>query len=137
MKIARTIILTLLILGVAVVLILRHQGASGESVAAQAIAGAEKQVKPAWLFVHTADDPTCMAVETLFNNLQTEFAGKIVFINVDFSNPAERGLIKKYKVTAVPTSIFFDGNGKAVDRKVGPKRPDEYRDTLAQLLEIS
>ena len=137
MKTARTIIFTLLILGVAAILIIKHQGASGKSVAAQAIADAENQGKPAWLFIHTATDPTCIQVEAIFTGLQQEFAGKIVFINVDFHNPAEKGLLKKYDVKAVPTSVFFDGDGNLVDKKIGPKPPDEYKDTLLQLLEIS
>lgn len=103
----------------------------------KAIADAEAQGKPAWLFIHSANDPLSMQTEVVYNGLQPEFADKIVFINVDFNDPAEKGLIRKYKVTAVPTSIFFDGHGKPVDKKVGQKPPDEYRDTLAQLLEIS
>ena len=137
MKTVRTIIFTVLILGVALVLILKHQGSVGNSLAAQAIAEAGNQGKPAWLFIHTSTDPTCIQVETIFNTLQTEFAGKIVFINVDLSNRAEKGLIKKYDVKAVPTSVFFDGDGNLVDKKIGPKPPDEYKDTLLQLLEIS
>lgn len=136
MKVARTIIFTLLILGVAAVLIVKHQGA-GNSVATQAIADAEQQGKPAWLFIHTSNDPTCMAVETIFNGLQTEFTGKIVFIDVNFDDPAEQGIIKKYDVRLLPTSVFFDGDGNLVDKKVGPKPADEYKDTLVQLLEIS
>ena len=135
MKTARTIIFTLLVLGVAAFLILKHQG--GNSVAAQSIADAKTQGKPAWLFIHSTGDPTCTEVEQVFNTEQTEFAGKIVFVNVDFNNPAEKGLIRKYGVRAVPTSIFFDAGGKPVDKKVGRKPLDEYKDTLVQLLEIS
>jgi len=136
MKAARTIIFTLLILGVAAILIVKHQGA-GNSAAMKAIADAKAQGKPAWLFIHSANDPLSMQVERIFNDLQPEYARRIVFINVDSGNPAEKGLLKKYGVTSFPTSIYFDSSGKAVEKKIGEKPADEYKDTLAQLLEIS
>ena len=135
MKTVRTIIFTVLILGVALVLILKHQNA-GNSVAAQAIADAKAQGKPAWLFIHSTD-PLSVQTEAVFNSLLPEYASKIVFINVDSNNPAEKGLLKKYGVKSLPTSIYFDSDGKPVEKKIGEKPADEYKDTLAQLLEIS
>ena len=136
MKAARTIIFTLLILGVAALLITKHQ-AAGNSPAMKAIADAEAQGKPAWLFIHSANDPLSMQVERIFNDLQPEYAKRIVFVGVDFNDPAEKGLLKKYGVTSVPTSIYFDSSGRPVEKKIGEKPADEYRDTLVQLLEIS
>jgi thiol-disulfide isomerase/thioredoxin len=135
MKAARTIIFTLLVLGVAAFLILRHQGA-GNSAAMKAIADAKAQGKPVWLFIHSAD-PLSVRTEAVFNSLLPEYASKIVFINVDSNNPAEKGLLKKYGVASFPTSIYFDSSGKPVEKKIGEKPADEYKDTLAQLLEIS
>lgn len=135
MKAARTIVFTLLVLGVAAFLILRHQGGTN-SLAAKAIADAEKQGKPAWLFV-CGNDPVSSQTSRVFQDLTTEFSGKIVFIKIDFDSPVHKGLLKKYGINTTPTSIFFDSHGKAVDKKIGQKPPDEYRDTLAQLLEIS
>lgn len=136
MKIARTMIFTLLILGVAAILIIKHQGAPDSSPAAKAIADAKEKGSPAWLFV-CGNDPVSSQTSRVFQDLTTEFSGKIVFIQIDFDSPAHKGLLKKYGINTTPTSIFFDSHGKAVEKKIGEKPADEYRDTLAQLLEVS
>jgi len=135
MKTVRSIILTLLILGVAFFLIFKHQQAANSPVLT-AIADDKAHGKPVWLLIHSTDELS-IHTRAIFSDLQGEYARSIDFISVDFNDPAQKIVLKKYRVTGVPTSIFFDSHGKPVDKKIGQKPDDEYRDTLAQLLEVS
>ena len=135
MKTARSIIFTILIIGVAVFLISRHQQAANSPIL-KALAEDKAQAKPVWLFVHSTD-PASVRVEGLFRDLQPEYARRIDFLMVDFDDPSQKLILRKFAVTSAPTSIYFDSSGKPVEKKVGQKPDDEYRDTLAQLLEIS
>jgi thioredoxin 1 len=59
----------------------------------------------------------CKMMAPIIEELQTEYAGKadIVFIDV-WKN---REAAQKYGIRAIPTQIFFDGNGQEVYRHTG------------------
>lgn len=59
----------------------------------------------------------CKMMAPFLEELEKEYAGiaDIVFIDI-WKNPAEG---RNYRIQAIPTQIFFDGDGKEVSRHVG------------------
>ena len=59
----------------------------------------------------------CKMMAPILEELRKEYAGKadIVFIDV-WKNPSEA---KKYGIRAIPTQIFFDAEGREVNRHTG------------------
>ena len=59
----------------------------------------------------------CKMMAPILSKLEKEYQGRadIIFIDV-WKNPDQA---KRFKVKAIPTQIFFDKNGKEVDRHVG------------------
>ena len=59
----------------------------------------------------------CKMMAPIISKLEKEYQGRadIVFIDV-WKNPDQA---KRFNVKAIPTQIFFDMNGKEVDRHVG------------------
>jgi thioredoxin 1 len=59
----------------------------------------------------------CKMMAPIIEKLEKEYKGRadIIFIDV-WKNPEQA---KRFKVKAIPTQIFFDRDGKEVDRHVG------------------
>ncbi len=74
----------------------------------------------------------CKMMAPILEKLTTEYKGKadVVFIDV-WENPAAA---KKYGIRAIPTQIFYDKNGKEVDRHVGFLDEKSIRTSLDKLL---
>ncbi len=61
------------------------------------------------------------------------YQGKIAFFRLDASNPANREIMKKYEVNAIPTTLIFV-HGKLVDQWVGLISKKEVKAGLRKLL---
>ena len=59
----------------------------------------------------------CKMMAPILEELKQEYQGKavIAFIDVRYDKPA----IEKYRLQAIPTQVFFDREGKEVERHVG------------------
>lgn len=56
------------------------------------------------------------------------------FVRIDFDDPENRALVRKYAISGVPYVLMLDGQGKVIKRRGGNLNPALYRqDVLAAL----
>jgi thioredoxin 1 len=59
----------------------------------------------------------CKMMAPILEKLKKEYAGKVALIFLDVKK--EPSLIERYGISAIPTQIFFDKNGRGVLRHRG------------------
>ena len=123
MRVFRTVVYTVLILAILVTMIVKQRQRAallhGGSSAAEALVEATKAHIPAWLFVQSPVCQTCQQMEKVYQKLEPFFAGKVEFVKVDISSPADQDLVRRFNVRLVPTSVFIASDGKVMARKIG------------------
>ena len=75
-----------------------------------------EQEKATVLKVFTESCPKCKAVEAVFEQLADEKKEEYIFTEWNVKSQSE--ILKKYKVVAVPSFLFFK-NGILIHRKIG------------------
>jgi len=70
----------------------------------------------------------CKRLNPLFESSAHRLAGKVKFLKVNVDKVSD--LSRTYEIRAMPTALYFDANGKVVERKVGA---DQIADLLEQL----
>lgn len=73
--------------------------------------------------------PPCRMLAPVLDALASKHAGKVVFGKVDFSNPDNIQIARRFSVDAIPALLVFKG-GKLVNRMVGYKNEDELEKEL-------
>ena len=114
-KIKKVVVIIALIISICIVLYARQQDAN---IAKSANTAIEKEILlPRLLDLGAEKCVACKAMVPVLDNLETEFKGELQvdFIDV-WKNEAEA---KKYKISSIPTQIFFDKNGKELYRHIG------------------
>src|SRR3989339_973879 len=61
--------------------------------------------------------PPCRQMKPILTELKQELDGKAVILDLDIEK--NRDLAKQFKVTLIPTTIFYDKSGKVKSVKVG------------------
>jgi thioredoxin 1 len=78
----------------------------------------------------------CQQLHPVFDELSQEYEGKVLFAKVDFDSQKE--LAGKYKVTALPTLLFFrPGQTTPVMQHTGSLSKKDLKEKVAQLLKKS
>lgn len=72
--------------------------------------------------------PPCRQMEPVFHSLEKEYLGKVKFETVDVD--ANQQLATEYNVSAIPTFVFLDSNGKEVSRLVGAVPESDLKNQL-------
>lgn len=72
--------------------------------------------------------PPCRQMEPLFHKLEKEYNGKVEFITVDVD--ANQQLAAEYNISAIPTFVFLDAEGKEVSRLVGAVPESDLKNQL-------
>ena len=140
MRIFRTVVYTVLILGITTVLVVKHNRrmhllpAGGKSPAIIALAEAQEDRMPVWLLFHSSICQVCAEMDKVYRKLEPEFQGKVKFIEVDYDAPAEQELIRGLNVRLVPTSVFFKSDGRVFEKKIGAMTADQAKAILNRLL---
>jgi thiol:disulfide interchange protein len=77
--------------------------------------------------------PCKMMEATTFKNQRVEMflADNLIAIKVDIDN--EKASAQKHNVTAVPTILFLDSNGKEVERIIGFKNAEQFLEALTKV----
>ncbi len=74
----------------------------------------------------------CQQFKPVFHKAEAEYDGKIEFLAIDVdSYPA---IAQKYGIESIPTVIYFDANGKEINRTNGAISDDEFKSVLDALL---
>lgn len=138
MRLFRTIVYTLLILGIATVLMVKHvrrtHAPTGTSPAASAIADACAHHLPVWLLIHSTSCHECQEMRRVCHQLGPEFKGKVCFVEVEYDDRSEQDLIRGYNVRLVPTSVFLKSDGALFEKKIGAMTADQARAVLKRLM---
>jgi thioredoxin 1 len=61
----------------------------------------------------------CKMMAPILEELKEEYRGRAEVIFIDVWDKANEGKAKAFKVMAIPTQIFYDGQGREVFRHVG------------------
>lgn len=66
----------------------------------------------------------CKKMAPILEELAREYRGKAHILVLDLSEPVNQKLARRYRVTAIPTQVFFDSQGNQVDVHIGfmPKK---------------
>lgn len=102
-------------------------GAGGDGPLAQDGAG-----KPRALELYTPHCPSCRRMSDVVEQVNERCAGAGVRIEgLDVSREENEALAERYGVRAVPTFLFFDGNGVETARLVGAQSAEQLERALA------
>ena len=73
----------------------------------------------------------CKMMAPILEELKQEYKGKaaIAFVDVRYDKPA----IQKYRLQAIPSQVFFDREGREVERHVGFMEKEEIVAVLRRL----
>lgn len=74
-------------------------------------------------------------MKPVVNGLKQQYEGKVEFrlVNADKATEAEKALMQKYKVTAVPTFIFLGSDGNMATSIIGEATEAKMQSTLDSL----
>ena len=78
----------------------------------------------------------CVLAEPIVNGLETEMAGELVVLKVDFYSEAGRALSAEYNGYATPTFILFDAEGQELWRQVGTIDGDRVMEMVEGLKDL-
>lgn len=89
---------------------------SGEAAEVQARIG---QGTPVLLEFQSPYCLGCTAIKPLVDNVEAQYAGRLIVLRVDVQSPAGRELAAVYGFQYTPTFLFFDAAGREVWREIG------------------
>lgn len=108
---------------------------SKNQTAALQIQKVMEEGKPAWLFFRTSTCPACVELKKTFDQLQPEYEGKVVFIDINLDDEQNRDLGRRYRIGYVPQTYILNSTGEAVFQKVGTIPEKELRNELDRAAE--
>jgi len=73
--------------------------------------------------------PPCRMLAPVLDALASAHAGRVVFGKVNFADPDNVQIAKRFGIEVIPTLLVFK-KGKLVDRMVGFKSEDELEEAL-------
>jgi len=76
----------------------------------------------------------CKMMAPILEELQTEYRGKAAVIFIDVKEKENEGKAQAFKLMGIPTQIFFDRNGKEVNRHLGFMAKDDIKRQLDAML---
>ena len=74
----------------------------------------------------------CKAMHPVIESLEKDFAGKLNVIKLDIDAPQNQQLTRQYRISSVPTIIFFR-NGEVVWRGSGAVSADYLKGVIERL----
>lgn len=75
--------------------------------------------------------PPCRAMKPIIKELAKEQAGKVIFLDLDIEQ--QRDLARRFKISLIPTIIFYDKNGKFKAKKTGFMSKRELLEKIKEL----
>lgn len=122
---------------VVVVIVLMKQEKKVEPVAAAQLPAAQLQQaleagQPTLAFFHSLTCIPCKEMTAIVAEVQPEFAGSVVLVDVDEYDQRNAALLQSARIHTIPTLIFFDRAGKS-QVHMGVMAADQLRQTLIAL----
>ncbi|MBE0447443.1 MAG: thioredoxin fold domain-containing protein [Actinobacteria bacterium] len=92
-----------------------------------------KSGRPTMILFHSNSCIPCKEMSAIVAQISPEFTGRANFVDILVDDQAEAGLIAKFGVNSIPTSVFFNKTGKHVGTNVGVVEKDKLIDLLNSL----
>ena len=89
--------------------------------------------KPAYVLVHSTMCIPCKQMDKTAKAVVPRFRGKVQYLDVLIDRPQDSALVKRLKVSLIPTSVFLGSDGKELGRVVGVIKPDDLTKRLQAL----
>jgi thiol-disulfide isomerase/thioredoxin len=75
----------------------------------------------------------CKKFAPMFHQAEQKYQGKLVFRSLDAEDPANKALVKRFRLKGYPTIIFLDANNKYLRRIDGaPQSMQEFETEIAR-----
>lgn len=89
--------------------------------------------RPTFVFLHSTDCIPCKAMMDTVAEVYPDFQDSVVLIDVDIYDQSNQNLMRREQLQSIPTLVFYDSKGKR-QVFIGVMQPDQFRDTLTQLV---
>lgn len=109
----------------------QDQPASAETLEKQLDIALESN-RPAFVFLHSLDCIPCQEMMGVVAQVYPEFQDKVVLIDVDVYNQANAPILRRERLQAIPTQVFYTAGGMR-QYFVGVMTADQLRQTLQSL----
>ncbi len=86
---------------------------------AETIEQAQNNGESMWLLFRSATCAPCIEMQKVFDQLESDYTGKVRFIAIDVDDRNNIELVKKWKIQYIPASFIVDGAGKLSYQNVG------------------
>jgi len=87
--------------------------------AAAAIEQAKKNGESMWLLFRSTTCAPCVEMQKTFDQLESEYKGKVHFIAIDVNDRNNIEILKSWKIQYIPTTFIIDSAGKVSYQNVG------------------
>lgn len=65
------------------------------------------------------------------DRIEKKYQGKVIFENIDYDKPQNKGILKKYSVSMNPTILIFNAQGQIRQQYLGSVEEEEL-DSMVQ-----
>lgn len=76
----------------------------------------------------------CQRMKPIFHELAREFGDKVTFVEINEKHRHQNNLMSKYNIESLPTFIFFNKNGKQVEKHEGSYEKEEFKKAIDNLI---
>jgi len=102
--------------------------------AAEAINQASKNGESMWLLFRSATCDPCIEMQKVFDQLEPEYRGKMVFIAIDVNDSNNQDLLRSFGIRYIPTTFIVDRSGKITYQNVGVIPTDDLKKELNKVV---
>jgi thiol-disulfide isomerase/thioredoxin len=80
---------------------------------------AKKNGESMWLFFRSDTCAPCVEMQKIFDQLESDYIGKVRFISIDVNDRNNMEIIKTWRIQYIPTSFIIDSTGKVSYQNIG------------------
>ncbi len=88
--------------------------------------------QPTFVFLHSLDCIPCKEMMDVVAEVQPEFEGQVVLIDVDVYDQRNANLLRREGLQMIPTLVFYDRHGER-QVQVGVLQPDQLQAVLRSI----
>ncbi len=75
-------------------------------------------------------------MQPVVDGLKQQYSNQIRFVDLDFYDKANAGLVQQFHVPGHPTFLLLDGQGKVVQRWIGVTPRDAIEENLKRVAAV-
>jgi thiol-disulfide isomerase/thioredoxin len=91
-----------------------------------------KNNQPVFVFFHSTTCQTCIDMMAVVEQVFPEFEDRVGIVDVDVYAPRNESLLRRARITNIPTQVFINAKGEGMTR-IGGMPPEELRAQLQVL----